>query len=85
MGVRERIETVSTASPRTFTRYTGTPEGSITGADMCSPSYLKSMGFATPLRGLFHVGQWTVQSGVSSVMYSAERLFDALEAQGRPA
>jgi phytoene dehydrogenase-like protein len=78
-GVRERIETVSTASPHTFERYTRSPEGSVTGADMRSASYLRSRGFETPVRGLFHIGQWTVQSGVNSVMYSAERLFDALQ------
>jgi hypothetical protein len=50
----------------------------VTGFDTAAPSYLKSIGARTPVAGLYHIGHWTVQSGVSSVMYSARELFTAL-------
>lgn len=78
-GLDEAIVHRSEATPFTYRRYTGNLGGSVSGFSLEDRQYLRARSFETPIEGLFHIGHWTVQSGVNSVMYSAEQLVDRLE------
>lgn len=77
-GLRGRIEVLEAATPFTVKSYTRNHAGSVTGHSLTDLRYLKPASFATPVRGLYHVGHWTVQSGVGSVMGAAAWLADLL-------
>lgn len=73
-----KIAARETATPFTFRRYTRNRAGSVSGFSPADVAYLKEAKFETPVENLYHIGHWTVQSGVNSVMYAAESLFHTL-------
>ena len=77
-GIRKNIAVMETATPFTYKRYTKALAGSVSGFSLTDISYLKERPHHTPIKGLFHIGHWTTQSGVNSAMYSAASLAKSL-------
>ena len=73
-GLGDDIELVDAATPFSFRRYTGAQDGAVSGYSLASMRYLKTLPNTTPVAGLYHIGQWTTQSGVNMAMYSGEDL-----------
>lgn len=80
-GFRDDIALVDAATPFTFQRYTGARDGAVSGYSLASMSYLKTLPNTTTVPGLYHIGQWTSQSGVNMAMYSGESLHGQLYGQ----
>jgi phytoene dehydrogenase-like protein len=78
--LHEDITLIDAATPFTFKRYTCSQEGAVSGYSLASMNYLKTLPNSTPVPGLYHVGQWTTQSGVNMAMYSGEDLHAQLYA-----
>jgi all-trans-retinol 13,14-reductase len=74
-GIAQHAEVTTAATPFTFKHYTRNRAGSVSGSSLTSLHYLKPADSTTPVRGLHHIGHWTVQSGINSVMGSAATLF----------
>lgn len=80
-GLNENIALVDAATPFTFKRYTCARDGAVSGYSLASMSYLKTLPNTTTIAGLYHIGQWTTQSGVNMAMYSGEDLHGELYGQ----
>ncbi len=81
--LRECVEVLDVATPRTFEKFTGNPGGSIYGFNPTPRQYAtrRSPG-ATPIDGLFLAGAWTSPGGgFSAVMRSGTQA--ALAVRGR--
>jgi all-trans-retinol 13,14-reductase len=81
-GVVQHVESTTAATPFTFQHYTRNRAGSVSGSSLTSLHYLKPADSTTPVRGLHHIGHWTVQSGINSAMGSAATLFYSRLAPG---
>lgn len=87
-ALRDSVVAMEAATPFTFKRYVASHAGAVSGYTLAHMSYLKTLPSATHIGGLFHVGQWTTQSGVNMAMYSGSDLHAALypaAAEQRPA
>jgi len=63
-GLRGRIEEVEMATPLTFMRYLGHPEGSIYGFEHhAKDAFLMPVGRNSPIRGLHFASGWTGDAG----------------------
>lgn len=83
--LRRRIQVLEASTPFTIKSYTRNRAGSVSGFSLAGLSYLKPARSTTPVKGLHHIGNWVVQSGINSVMYSAAALFDSLHPAAKSA
>jgi prolycopene isomerase len=79
-GLRERIELLEVATPRTVSRYTGNSNGAVYGwKKSFDQPWSKSAAGSTAIPGLFAAGHWTnAGHGVFGTMMSGNRTVDTI-------
>jgi phytoene dehydrogenase-like protein len=81
-GLSTAIEVIATATPLTFERYTGHPEGAIYGYEqVIDNAFIKRVTPRTPITGLYLSGAWSFPGGgFPGVLRSGQAVYQAVMA-----
>jgi prolycopene isomerase len=81
-GLSAAIEVITAATPLTFERYTGHPEGAIYGYEQSTENaFMKRVTPRTPIAGLYLSGAWSFPGGgFPGVLRSGQAVYQAIMA-----